>query len=238
MARTRGLTVENTYFGEPVAHGIAERHGKAKLIITRHTLEHAFAPLDFLRGISDLLADNGLAVIEVPYVGLQMQNNQFQSMTFQHISHFSLTSLSCALREAGLTLIDARFVEMDSGSVVAFAVKDQYSPARFVADGIALERTVGLDQPKGYAPYFNSVSRMCMAAHIHIREVVGRGAVIAGYGAGSKGQALINMLSLDDPLVKFVIDDTPGYAGHFIPGTGITIVASDNPKTDQCDSCS
>lgn len=234
--RARGLLVENGYFGGSFSDNLAKIHGSAKLILTRHTLEHAFDPLDFLRGISGLLAADGLAVIEVPYVGLQMQNNQFQSLTFQHITHFSLISLSSALRAAGLTLIDARFVNMDGGSVVAFASKGKGAPARFIADGVTLERAVYMDQPRGHSDYFASVGHIIETTRSHVVKISKSGASVGAYGAGSKGQALLNMLSLDVPLIDFVIDDTPGYAGRFIPGTGIPVIAGTDPIAENCDT--
>jgi len=54
------------------------------------------------------------------------------------------------------------------------------------------------------------------------------GGVALGYGAGSKGQALINMLGLDSGRLRRVIDDTRGSAGRYIPGAAIEIINSDN----------
>lgn len=235
MARSRGLTVENTFFGAAAAAEIAQRHGKAKLILTRHTLEHVFDPLDFLRGISDLLSKDGYAVIEVPYVGLQMQNNQFQSMTFQHVSLFSLTSLNHALHKAGLTLVDARFVDMDAGSVVVFAIKGEFSPNGFIMDGLEYEQALEFDRPEGYASFFDGITRTFQVARTYLESLAARGLTVAGYGAGSKGQAILNMFKLDTPTIAFVIDDTPGNAGRFIPGTGIPVVASDDARSSHCE---
>jgi hypothetical protein len=48
---------------------------------------------------------------------------------------------------------------------------------------------------------------------------------ICAFGAGSKGQAMLNMLGLSRDVVPFVIDDTPGAAGKFVPGVGTEVVA-------------
>src|SRR5207253_942017 len=76
-----GYEVVRDYFTETTAKQLRERLGRPGLILTRHTLEHAFDPVDFFRGISELLSSGGIAVIEVPYLRAQVLNNQFQSLT-------------------------------------------------------------------------------------------------------------------------------------------------------------
>lgn len=56
------------------------------LLFTRHTLEHVFDPINFMQAISIVLEDEGLAVIEVPYLPYQLSSSQYGAMTHQHIS--------------------------------------------------------------------------------------------------------------------------------------------------------
>ena len=64
-----------------------------RLLITCHTLEHVFYISDILDGVAALLVPDGVAVIEVPNLRLQMINGHFESMSFQHEVLFTVGSL-------------------------------------------------------------------------------------------------------------------------------------------------
>jgi ketol-acid reductoisomerase len=67
-------------------------------------------------------------------------------------------------------------------------------------------------------------------AREHIMQLRENSGHIVGYGAGAKGQALLNMLDLSHDIIPYVVDDTPGSKGMYIPGTGTKVV-------DSSDSC-
>jgi C-methyltransferase len=77
---------------------------------------------DFLKAIYNLLSDHGVAYIEVPYLYKQIHSNQFQSIAHQHISFFTIETMSNLSRKNGLYVCDHEFVDMDGGSVI-FTVK-------------------------------------------------------------------------------------------------------------------
>jgi SAM-dependent methyltransferase len=236
LARDRSLEVMQEYFGAGTAKKFVERFGPANLLITRHTLEHAFDPIDFLQGIEVALSPKGLAVIEVPYLRLQMINNQFQSMTFQHVSFFTAVSLARALRNSGLDLIDISFVDMDGGSLVAYVSKSERRPAeRLLEPILQFERVMQLDSPEGYSVFFTRVDRLREHARIHMEFLVETGLRVRAYGAGSKGHALLNMLGLDATHLAFVIDDVPHNLGRYVPGTGTQVISSADPRTMDSD---
>lgn len=237
-SRDAGLEVVQDYFGLESARRFIGAHVPAKLLITRHTLEHAFDPLDFLRGIEVVLAHDGLAVIEVPYVRLQMMNGHFEAMTFQHVSFFSVASMVEALTRAGLSAVDVSFVSMDGGSMVIFARKTRRCPgARAVTIDAALEleSLYALNTCEAYHSYFRRMD--CLRANVksYLNRLAQKGQRILGYGAGGKGQALLGILELGSTEIALVIDDVPGNAGKFIPGTGIEIVSSRDSRAQMVD---
>jgi len=239
-SRTRSLGIEviEDFFGAESARNFIEHRPPVKLLISRHTLEHAFDPLDFLHGIEIVLEPEGLAVIEIPYLRLQMMNGHFEAMTFQHTTFFTINSIDKALRCAGLQPVDVTFVDMDGGSMVIFLRKvniRQKSRVDEIENILAFERTWQLDRGSGYKAFFQNVNLICKRARNHLTELSDKGCKIVGYGAGSKGQSLLNMLRLDTKQVPFVIDDTPGNAGKYIPGTGILVISSRDARASHSD---
>ena len=230
-AAALGYHVIREYFAGESGRALRERLGPAALIFARHTFEHVFEPLDFLRGVAVLLARNGIAIIEVPYLHRQLVNNQFQSMTFQHVSFFTVATMRAMVREAGLELLDVRFSEMDAGSIVAVVGRSAGTEALGrVENLISLERGWRLDQPDGFTGFFGSVEKSRSSLREQLANA--RFDMTVAFGAGTKGQALLNMLSLDRDRVPNVIDETPGAAGKFVPGVGTAVVGLDDPAVD------
>jgi methylation protein EvaC len=224
------IVVVRDFFTEQTAREFAAKNGPVQLVVSRHTLEHAFQPLDFVRGIRAVLASDGCAVVEIPYVVHQIMRNQFQSFTFQHISFFSVHSMVAIAAAAQLVVAEVRFVEMDGGSMVvvlrpANGRADTPAGVRLLLD---LERTLGYTRTDPYQDYFESFGR----EKNKIRDVLSvmnrEGTHVVGYGAGSKGQALVNMLELDRDRLAAVIDDTPGAAGKYVPGVALPVIGRDD----------
>ena len=236
--REQNLDVIEDYFGSQSAQSYLKKYPPVKLVVTRHTLEHAFDPLDFLLGIQEVLAADGLAVIEIPYFYLQMMNNQFQSLSFQHVSFFTAAAMSHALNRTGLELIDLAFVNMDGGSMVVYvrkATKAIAQTAKQVDIALCVENALELDRPSGYETFFKRIDFVRTAIGECLIQSHRRGMQIGAYGAGGKGQALLNMLNLDVDTVSFVLDDVPGNIGHFVPGTGIPVISSTDPRAQDLD---
>lgn len=234
-SRARGCDVRCEYFGSRAAENLREEIGPVKLVYTRHTLEHAFDPVDFLRALARIVAADGVVIIEVPYIGLQMVRNHFEAMSFQHVSYFSVSSMARAMEPAGLRIADVRFVSMDGGSMVISATATRSNEAEAVRSVLELEQQQRLHAASGYDAFFNTVAALRRDVPEFLGALTRRGQRVVGYGAGGKGQSMLNMLSVDREQLPLVIDDTPGSAGCFIPGTGIEVVARSDERCRDAD---
>ena len=52
--------------------------------------------------------------------------------------------------------------------------------------------------------------------------------MVAGYGAGGKGQAIVNMCGLDAAVLPYILDEIPEHIGKFVPGTGNRVIHPDD----------
>ncbi len=236
LARTHGAIVVEDYFGYDSAVRYRQDHPAAQLVLSRHTFEHTFDPLDCLRGVECVLADEGLVMIEVPYIGAQMVTNHFEAMTFQHVSFFSVNSMTAALERAGLHLVDVAFVDMDGGSFVIYARKHARDRRdRRLEILLQSERQAALHEARGYADFFARVGRIRRDLPTHLASLAKNGVTIVAYGGGGKGQSLLNMLGLDRKVISYAIDDVAQNALKYVPGTGIQVVPSRDPRVAHAD---
>src|SRR5436190_4240147 len=68
VAQERGVPTLVKFFGEQTAREVVERDGRADLIVANNVLAHVPDLHDFVHGMKLLLADEGVAVIEVQHL--------------------------------------------------------------------------------------------------------------------------------------------------------------------------
>jgi hypothetical protein len=128
-----------------------------------------------------------------------------------------------------MRIMDVHLVPMDGGSMVAVGRRGDPSPAaatRRVAALEALEMAAGLTSVDAFATFFRRVEQTCHGTRTFLKELKSNGALCAGYGAGSKGQSLVNFMRLTVDDLPIIIDDTPANEGRFVPGPGVEVVSS------------
>lgn len=230
--------VVRDFFSKRVAQDFVSNHGRVKLLFSRHTLEHVFDLVDFMQAVNMVLDDQGIAVIEVPYLPSQLSGNQYPAMTTQHISFFSVASLKHLAESCGLVIFNAKPSKMDGGSIIVYFAKPErvhVSGSSTIAGLHELEQSNGITDLPGLVSKFRMIGDSIALAREHVIRLHENSYSVVGYGAGAKGQAMFNMLDLPHDIIPYVVDDTPGSKGLFIPGVGTKVVDSSDDRFSQSD---
>ncbi|RWM76655.1 MAG: methyltransferase domain-containing protein, partial [Mesorhizobium sp.] len=69
-----------------------------------NVLAHVADTNGFVSGIARLLKDDGVAVLEAPYVEPMIDHCQFDTIYHEHLCYFSVTALDKLFRRHGLYL--------------------------------------------------------------------------------------------------------------------------------------
>lgn len=219
LAEDAGLDIVVEPFNAPLAEEIRVIHGTAGLIIANNVLAHVADPIDFLKGVSHLLAPDGVAVMEVQYLGDLIAGNMFDHIYHEHRFYYSLTSLRHLFWQAGMTITGARHTEPQGGSLRIIAVKKGAGTDTYAR--VTNERW--LQRPSTYESFQGHVDRVrgrllqLIFEHQDWR--------IAGFGATAKSTTLLNFCGIDDHLLDYVVDTTPAKVGRYTPGTHIPIIS-------------
>ncbi len=217
VARDRGLNVLDQPFGSKIAEEILGNNGAASIVIANHVLAHVESVSDVIEGISGLLADDGVAFIEVQYLPDLLVNNAFDLVYHEHRNFFSLTSLDHAMRQWGLHINSVQLTDRQGGSLRVTASKRAGNPwSEHIGAKESWLRQVGV-----YRGFQGRVERIHERLLATIAEC---GRPVLGYGAPAKATTLLNYCNLTAREVPFVIDSTPAKQGRYIPGTGIEII--------------
>jgi 2-polyprenyl-3-methyl-5-hydroxy-6-metoxy-1,4-benzoquinol methylase len=211
--KVHNLFVINEYMNASSV-SLLRQKGPFDVIYFRHVFEHIPDPIEFIRLAQSLLSENGAIVLESPYLESIFKYGRHETMSYSHLNQYCVKSLDAIFKQFNMGLSEYELVDNDGGSIVAhFKRNIQTESLQFEND---LKQKLinflgyGLDLKKRVQYELMNYNK---------NEVI-------GYGAGAKGQHLIHMLGLDK-FISYVVDDTSGFAGKFIPGTPIEIVNSD-----------
>jgi SAM-dependent methyltransferase len=210
-------------FGRAAAAKIREEVGPAGLVIARNVAAHVADLDDFFGGIVDLLAPDGVAVVEVQYLADLLAGNQFDHVYHEHRFYFSLWSLWQVCARAGLRIAKVDWTEQQGGSIRVALLRghDLKEP-----EGVWYERErLGLVGMSAYKSFAGRVEylRGRLASLVMAERRAGRR--LAGYGATAKSTTLLNACSIGASLLEYIEDLTPAKIGRYAPGTHIPVVA-------------
>src|SRR5690348_7787127 len=144
-ARARGVETLQAFFGRDLAMQLAAEGRRADVIHANNVLAHVADTNGFVAGIGTLLADEGVAVIEVPYVKELIEHGEFDTIYHEHLCYFSVTALTRLFQRHGLSLNRVEPLEIHGGSLRLF-VERREREDRSVAEYLQAERRDGMDR--------------------------------------------------------------------------------------------
>ena len=221
-----GVRSRAEFFGLEVARKLVAEGFRADVIHGNNVLAHVADTNGFVAGIAALLKDDGLAVIEFPYVRDLIDHCEFDTIYHEHLCYFSATAVDKLLRRHGLFLNDVRRLPLHGGSLRLYIGK-QDAPNDAVTGLLAEERALGLDAIGYYREFSERVEdlREQLLDLLHGLKTAGRS--FAAYGAAAKGSTLINYVGIGNDILDFVADKNVHKQGRLMPGQRIPIVAAE-----------
>lgn len=221
----RGIRTLCEFFGEELAGQLRERGEQADVIHANNVLAHVADLNGFVAGIGLVLKDDGIAVIEVPYVKDLIDRVEFDTIYHEHLCYFSLTALDQLFRRHDLSVVDVERIPIHGGSLRLFVGKDDAMPSSSVRRLLQEEAAWGVDQLAFYAGFGVKVAQLRNDLRALLRDLKESGKRIAVYGASAKGSTLLNYFAIGRETLDFVVDRSTVKQGYYTPGTHLPIYA-------------
>ncbi|MGI8733570.1 MAG: class I SAM-dependent methyltransferase [Pyrinomonadaceae bacterium] len=232
----RGIPTVCEFFGVELAAKLAEQGQRADVIHANNVLAHVADLNGFVQGLEMLLKDEGVALIEVPYVKEMIDRREFDTIYHEHLCYFSLTALDRLFRRHGLLIQDVVRLPIHGGTLRIFAMKDNRPltvddredpnlPSRAVWRLLEEEAAWGVGEASFYLGFGAHVEVLRRDLLALLRDLKARGQRIAVYGASAKGSTLLNYFRLGGETLEFVADRSTVKQGYYTPGTHLPIRA-------------
>jgi len=233
-ARKLGIETLQAFFGRDLAARLAADGRRADVIHANNVLAHVADTNGFVAGIGVLLKEDGVAVIEAPYVKELIDHGEFDTIYHEHLCYFSVTALAQLFRRHGLSLNRVEPLEIHGGSLRLFVGRRSQAD-RSVGEYLQAEQASGMDRLEYYSDFSSRVERIRSDLLALLERLRRGGARIAGYGAAAKGTILLNFSGIGPEVLGFVADRNVHKQGRYIPGVRLPIAPPARILEDQPD---
>ena len=217
-----GIPTLIDFFGIDLAERLVEEHRHADVFLGNNVLAHVPDLNGFVAGIAHLLRDDGVAVLEFPYVVDLVDHCEFDTIYHQHLCYFSVTALAALFGRHGLFLNDVQRTTIHGGSLRVFVEKVDDRQA-VVEELLAMERERGFDNAAAYESFAQRVETLRADLRRLVDGVKADGGRIAGYAAAAKATTLLAYCGLDKRSLDYVCDLNEFKQGRFMGGNHLEI---------------
>lgn len=233
----RGIPTLCEFFGEELARRLKAENRLADVMHANNVLAHVADLNGVVSGVAILLKDEGVAVIEAPYVKEMIDGNEFDTIYHEHLCYFSLTALERLFRRHRLVIQDVELLPIHGGSIRIYAMHDDgaHRPSAAVTRLLEEEAAWGVDEAEFYHGFAAQVEALRGDLRALLGKLKSEGKRIAVYGASAKGSTLLNYFGIGRETIDFVADRSTVKQGYYTPGTHLPIHAPEKLLADMPD---
>ncbi len=235
IARSKGLTILESFFGQELARDLQRAGKQADLIVANNVLAHVPDINDFVRGVELLLKPKGVVSFEFPHLVQLVRGAQFDTIYHEHYSYLSFASLEYILRAHGLLAFDVDLLPTHGGSLRVWARRAENAGrvSSSIAELQRLEESIGVRSAGFYGELQSQAEIVKQDLLKFLNAKRDKHEKVVGYGAAAKGNTLLNYANIDISLMPYIADRDQAKQGMFTPGAHIPIVPPEHIFSDR-----
>jgi len=206
--------------------GMGDR--KAKIVTSIAMFYDLENPIDFMRKIESVLADDGVWHFEQSYMPEMLRVNAYDTICHEHVEYYALAQIQWMAKRAGLKLLDVEINDVNGGSFAVTAAKEssKHQPNAEAIEAVAAEeKSLGLDSLEPYERFAKGVFEHRDALRDTLKRLKRERKTVFGYGASTKGNVILQFCGLGPDDLPCIAEVNADKFGCFTPGTRIPIVS-------------
>jgi len=172
VAEERGIRTLADFFGRDVGLRLAQAGLRADVLHANNVLAHVADLSGFVEGLRAVLKDDGVAIIEAPYVRDMIEHCEFDTIYHEHLCYFSLHALNHLFARHALKVVDATRIAIHGGSLRVTVARRESAevPAQSVAETLQQERDLGIDK----RAFYDDFARRVAAIGVELKALLAR----------------------------------------------------------------
>lgn len=199
---------------------------KAKVVTSFSMFYDLEDPIDFMRQVFDVLADDGVWVFEQSYMPTMLETNSYDTVCHEHLEFYALKQIKWMADKVGFRIVDVEFNEVNGGSFSITVAKahGDITVVPSVQKILDAERDQGLDTLAPYHEFAKRAAQTRSDLLAFIKQAHAKGKTVAALGASTKGNVLLQYCGLTEKDIAFVGEVNAEKYGCFTPGTWLPII--------------
>lgn len=223
-ALAAGVDTRIAYFDEATSRSIREDSGRATIITANNTIANLADPGATFDAIRDLLAEDGVVVLEVNYLLDLFESMVFDNFYHEHYYYYSMRPLERFFGARGLEVFDVERVSTKGGSLRCY-VQHRGGP-RTVTGAVEalreLEARSGLHEIGTWREFGRKVKKMGEDLRTLLDRLVREGRSVAGYCASHSVTTVLHEFEIAR-YIPYLVDDNLAKQGTLSPGLHIPV---------------
>lgn len=233
LALEKGVPTWVRFFNEDTASKIIREKGHASLVTAAGVFFHLEELHSVVRGVKELLTENGVFVVQAIYLGGMIENVAFDQIYHEHLVYYTLKSIEALFNRHDLEVFDVRLLPIHGGTIeVHVAQKGRRSINASVCALRNEESQKGYGELSTYTTFAKQVWELRDNLMFLLNNYKAEGKTVYAFGAPAKGATLLNSFGITSELVQFATERNPMKVGYLMPGSRIPIIDEKDQSPD------
>lgn len=206
---------------------------KAKVVTSISMFYDLEDPMNFAKQVKEILAPNGIWVLEQSYMPLMLEMNSFDTVCHEHLEYYTLKQIEWIMTNSELRVLNVDFNDINGGSFRIY-VCHRDSDLKSNEDNLnriqLKEKNLNLDTIQPYKEFQERVFKIKSELFKYIENQKIKGKSIYIYGASTKGNTLLQFCNIDNTLITAAADRNPEKVGRRTPITNISIISEEEAR--------
>jgi len=202
--------------------------GKKAPIITSFSMFYDLeSPLEFMAEVRDLLAKDGLWVLEQSYMPTMLDVNAYDTVCHEHLEYYGLSQIKWMADRVGMKIIDVELNNINGGSFSITMTRDNaslFQTSGKVQELLKMEEDRNLNDASSYVAFRGRVNKHRQELIEFVKNAKAEGEKIVGYGASTKGNIVLQFCGFTENDIPCIAEVNQDKFGCFTPGTNIPII--------------
>jgi len=247
-SRASADTVVTTFFSaQAYAQEPSLRRVRPRVVTSIAMFYDLEEPNSFVADIKQVMAPEGLWIVQMSYLPLMLKQNAFDNICHEHLEYYSYRSMANLLERHGMHAVDVELNDVNGGSIRLYIRNDDADERQFADDtqrALAADRIAALEESEAalaleststYEDFAFRVARIKNDVVDYVLQQTGAGKKVFVYGASTKGNTLLQYFGLDRNVIQAAAERNPDKWGKVTVGTRIPIVSEEEARARRPD---
>jgi len=224
------------FFSPDVAKEVVQKHGKAKIITATNVFAHIDNLKLLMKAVDYLLDDDGVFIVEAPYVVHLLDNLEYDTIYHEHLSYLSLTPLVPFFQKCNFEMFDVGQVDIHGGSIRIFISRRSGRPISLrVNELLKNEQNEDTHSLENLWKFAKNVEKNRENLVTLLRSLKNQGKKIAAVSAPAKGMTLLNYCKIGSEILEFATEKSTLKINKYTPGSHLKVMPDSALLTEKID---